>query len=64
MQDRLKIEANQRKDGILRIQLPEDSPAIALEHGRAVQEAIDDEEAARAMRPDCNCCVAFPETSL
>ena len=29
--------------------LPDDSPVITLEHVKAIQEAIDDEDAARAL---------------
>jgi hypothetical protein len=34
--------------GLRVIRLPDDSPMITLEHIRAVQEALDDEDAARA----------------
>ena len=47
-----------REDGIPRFRLPDDSPVITMEHLKAVQEAIDDEDAARAL------CTTFPETSL
>jgi hypothetical protein len=34
--------------GLRIFRLPEDSPVITLEHVKAVQEALDEEDAARA----------------
>jgi hypothetical protein len=45
-------------NGLRVIRLPENSPVITMEHLKAVQEAIDDEDAANAF------CTTFPETSL
>jgi hypothetical protein len=35
--------------GLRVVRLPDDSPVITMEHLKAVQEAIDDEDAARAL---------------
>jgi len=45
-------------DGIPTFRLPEDSPVITMEDLKAVQEAIDDEDAANAF------CTTFPKTPL
>jgi hypothetical protein len=38
--------------GLPVVRLPDDSPVITMEHLKAVQEAIDDEDAARALCPE------------